>query len=218
MKVMILAAGRGERLRPLTDTIPKPMIKVDGKPLLGHLMTSLVKQGFKEFIVNHAHLGEQITNFLGDGRQWGVNIQFSEEEEGLETGGGIHFALPLLGSEPFLVINGDIWTDFPFSQLAERPITKKAHLVLVNNPSHHQEGDFLLKNELVNETKGVKLTFSGISVLTPDLFSRCKPGKFPLAPILREAVSQNQVSGQSYQGKWADVGSIERLDALRKSV
>lgn len=217
MKVMILAAGRGERLRPLTDTIPKPMIKVDGKPLLGHLMTSLVKQGFKEFIVNHAHLGEQITNFLGDGRQWGVNIQFSEEE-GLETGGGIHFALPLLGSEPFLVINGDIWTDFPFSQLAERPITKKAHLVLVNNPSHHQEGDFLLKNELVNETEGVKLTFSGISVLTPDLFSRCKPGKFPLAPILREAVSQNQVSGQSYQGKWADVGSIERLDALRKSV
>lgn len=211
MKALILAAGRGERLRPLTDHTPKPLLPAAGRPLIEHTISALAQAGFTELVVNLAHLGEQIRTRLGDGNHLGVSIVYSDEgEEALETGGGIFRALPLLGAEPFLVVNGDLATDYPFQRLRNRP-EGLAHLVLVENPSHHPKGDFALQGEKLSATGEPRHTFSGIGVYRPELFAACQVGKFPLAPLLREAMGKNLVTGELYPGFWMDIGTLERL-------
>jgi len=214
MKAMILAAGRGERMRPLTDHTPKPLLNVGGKPLIAHLIESLARAGFQDLVINHAHLGNQIEAALGDGARFGVRIVWSREPDGaLETGGGICQALPLLGPGPFLVVNGDIWTDYPFAHL-QRDFPGLAHLVLVDNPPHHAHGDFALEGGYVHPEGVPRLTFSGIGLYRAALFHDSPPGKFPLAPLLRSAMARDAVTGEHYQGKWRDIGTPERLVAL----
>ncbi len=214
MKAMILAAGRGERMRPLTDAVPKPLLRAGDKALIEYLLDGLAAAGWDEVVINHAHLGDRLRAALGDGRRYGLCIQYSSEgEEGLETGGGIHRALPLLDGDPFLVVNGDIWTDYPFARLP-RTLTGLAHLVLVDNPGHHPAGDFALDRGRVLATGAPKLTFSGIGVYRHALFADCRPGKFPLAPLLRAAMAEGRVSGEHHRGAWFDVGTPERLAAL----
>jgi MurNAc alpha-1-phosphate uridylyltransferase len=214
MKAMILAAGRGERMRPLTDRVPKPLLKVGGRTLIECLIGQLTAAGFRELVINHAHLGQQLEQYLGDGSRLGVRIEWSREPEGaLETGGGIVQALPLLGGAPFLVVNGDIWTDFPFAGV-RRDLEGLAHLVLIDNPPHHPQGDFALDHGRVRADGPVRLTFSGIGVYRPELFRDCQPGKFPLAPLLRAAMAQGMVSGEQYHGTWLDIGTPERLAEL----
>lgn len=214
MKAMILAAGRGERMRPLTDRVPKPLLKVGGRTLIERLIGQLTAAGFRELVINHAHLGQQLEQYLGDGSRFGVRIEWSREPEGaLETGGGIVQALPLLGGAPFLVVNGDIWTDFPFAGV-RRDLEGLAHLVLIDNPPHHPQGDFALDHGRVRADGPVRLTFSGIGVYRPELFRDCQPGKFPLAPLLRAAMAQGMVSGEQYHGTWLDIGTPERLAEL----
>lgn len=213
---MILAAGRGERMRPLTDHTPKPLLQVGGKPLIVWHIERLAAAGIGELVINHAHLGGMIEQALGDGRQWGVRIRYSPEGEGraLETGGGIHHALPLLGEAPFLVVNGDVWTDIDYRSLA-LPTDALAQLVLVNNPSHHPEGDFHLGDDgRVDDLGAPRLTFSGIGVYAPALFTDCEPGAFPLAPLLRGAMADGLVHGLRHAGRWVDVGTPARLAAL----
>lgn len=208
---MILAAGRGERMRPLTDELPKPLLPVAGKPLIERHIEALVAAGFPDLVINHAWLGDKIESALGDGSRFGARIQYSSEgERGMETGGGIFRALPLLGDQPFLVVNGDVVTDFDFQTLS-KPLEKLAHLVLVPNPAHHPEGDFSLQGNSVTTTGSPLFTFSGIGVYHPRLFAECQDGIFPLAPLLRHAMSQRQVSGELYDGLWIDVGTAERL-------
>jgi len=217
MRAMILAAGKGERLRPLTLHTPKPLVRAAGVPLIEYHVRALAGAGFDELVINHAWLGQQIEDYLGDGSRFGVTIRYSAEGEPLETGGGIHQALGLLGDEPFLVVNGDIWTDYDFAQL-RRPLHGLAHLVLVNNPPHHPAGDFSLADATVAEpaSNGEALTYSGISVLHPALFEGCQPGAFKLAPLLRRAMADGQVSGESYGGRWVDVGTHERLAEVER--
>lgn len=204
-------------MRPLTDRIPKPLLPVAGRPLIQHHIESLVHAGFRELVINHAHLGDQIEQALGDGSRWDVAISYSAEPAGaLETGGGIFQALPLLGDGPFVVVNGDIWTDYDFSQL-RRPENSLAHLVLVDNPSHNPEGDFCLVDGQVSDAPGERLTFSGIGVYHPALFADCNPGAFPLAPLLKTAMAQGRVSGEYYRGCWVDVGTPERLAELNSN-
>ena len=213
MRAMILAAGRGERMRPLTDHTPKPLLMAGGRPLIEHIILALVAGGIDEIIVNTAHLGEQVEAAIGDGSSLGARIHYSPEGEALETGGGIYRALPLLGEEPFLVVNGDIATDFPFGTLTERSIDL-AHLILVPNPEHHPAGDFGLAGETVLDGGETRFTFGGIGVYRPALFERCAPGRFPLAPLLRAAMARQAVSGQLYAGLWMDIGTIDRLQAF----
>ncbi len=215
MKAMILAAGRGERMRPLTDHTPKPLLPVAGKSLIIHHLEALQAAGMTEVVINTGHLGAQLPAALGDGRAWGVHIVYSPEPpEALETGGGIFQALPLLGSEPFLVVNGDVWSDYPFAQLPEAP-AGLAHLVLVNNPPHHPDGDFArADNGQIGESGPQRWTFSGISVLRPELFADCTPGRFPLGPLLRRVMAVGQVSGEHYAGRWCDIGTPQRLAEL----
>jgi MurNAc alpha-1-phosphate uridylyltransferase len=212
---MILAAGRGKRMRPLTDSVPKPLVDVGGRALILYLIDALKAGGLQDLVINYAHLGEQLRQQLGDGAGLGVHIRYSPETEGaLETGGGIHQALPLLGVEPFAVVNGDIWTDYPFTHLPRR-LTGLAHLVLVDNPTHHERGDFALDGARVNADGTPKLTFSGIGVYSPELFRGCKPGKFPLLPLLTDAMRRHLVSGEHYRGEWVDVGTEARRQALQ---
>lgn len=213
MKAMILAAGRGERMRPLTDHTPKPLLSAGGKCLIEYHIEALAQAGFRELVINHAHLGEQIEQKLGDGQRYGVAIQYSAEGQALETGGGIFRALPLLGDEPFLVVNGDVWCDYPYERLRQRTVAW-AHLVLVDNPPQHPQGDFVLRDGRVYDEEGARLTFSGIGVYHPRLFAQCRPGAFPLAPLLRQAMAEERVSGEHYQGYWSDIGTPERLQAL----
>jgi MurNAc alpha-1-phosphate uridylyltransferase len=214
MKAMILAAGRGERMRPLTDHTPKPLLPVLGKPLIVYTLEQLAAAGFTDIVINHAHLGQQIEQQLGNGQEFGVSIAYSPESEALETAGGIVNALPLLGNEPFLVVNGDIATDFPFANLHKQSVDL-AHLVLINNPEHHPEGDFGLTDDgKLLATAAQKYTFSGIGLYHPDLFKDTAPGKSKLAPLLRQAMSNRQVSGQHHQGFWMDIGTPERLQDL----
>ncbi len=213
MKAMILAAGRGERMRPLTDHTPKPLLLAGGRPLIEHLIAALVDGGIDEIIVNTAHLGEQVEAVLGDGSRLGARMHFSPEGEALETGGGIYRALPVLGDEPFLVVNGDIATDFPFGTLTRLPIDL-AHLVLVPNPEHHPQGDFGLSASTVLDGGEPRHTFGGIGVYRPALFRDCGSGRFPLAPLLRAAMVQRSVSGQLYEGFWMDIGTVERLQTF----
>ncbi|WP_434649875.1 N-acetylmuramate alpha-1-phosphate uridylyltransferase MurU [Pseudomonas sp. D1-2] len=219
MKAMILAAGKGERMRPLTLTTPKPLIRVAAIPLIEYHLRALVAAGFGEIVINHAWLGQQIEDHLGDGSRFGVRIVYSPEGEPLETGGGIFRALPLLGDEAFLVVNGDIWTDFDFSTLP-RSLDASAHLVLVDNPEHHPDGDFVLTDGKVHEGASTadKLTYSGIAVLHPRLFDGCAAGAFKLAPLLRKAMDHGQVSGERLQGHWVDVGTLERLAQVEKLI
>jgi len=218
MKAMILCAGRGERMRPLTDRTPKPLLPVAGKPLVQYHIEKLAAVGVTEIVINHAWLGERLEDVLGDGRQWGVSIQYSAEGEALETAGGIIKALPLLGREPFIVINGDVWTDYPFSRLLEVS-PERAHLVLVENPDHNAAGDFALTEggRVLNEGTE-KFTFSGVSVMTAQLFSGLNRRKLALAPLLREAIDQQQLTGELFRGEWVDVGTPERLASLDESV
>ncbi len=213
VKAMILAAGRGERMRPLTDDTPKPLLQAGGKALIRHHIDRLVEAGIKDLVINHAHLGEQIEASLGDGARFGAAIRYSPEGEALETGGGIFKALPLLGDAPFLVVNGDIWTDLDFTALAPREGCL-AHLVLVDNPQHNPDGDFALIDERVMDQGQPRFTFSGIGIYDPRLFAGCTPGPFPLAPLLRHAMAQGLVSGQYHHGHWFDIGTPRRLQAL----
>lgn len=218
MKAMILAAGRGERMRPLTDHTPKPLLPVAGRPLIVHHLEALRAAGIVEVVINTGHLGEQLPAALGDGRRWGMRIAWSPEPpDALETGGGIFQALPLLGAESFIVVNGDVWTDYPLARWTQPPLTPAglAHLVLVDNPPHHAQGDFaLLDHGQVAESGTLRWTFSGISVLRPALFAGCEPGRFPLGPLLRRAMTAGKVSGEHYRGSWRDIGTPQRLAEL----
>lgn len=216
MKAMILAAGRGERLRPITDNIPKPLVKVKGKSLIQYHVESLVKAGFTDLVVNHAWHGEKIEQALGDGSRFGAAIQYSAEGTALETGGGILKALPLLGHEPFVVVNGDVFTDYPFTRLTNHP-GSLVHLVLVRNPPHNPKGDFALQGSKLLREDEDKYTYSGIGVYSPELFKDSQPGKFPLAPLLYAAIDRQRASGEFYAGVWEDVGTVERLDKLNES-
>ncbi len=212
MKAMILAAGKGERMRPLTLTTPKPLVRAAGVPLIEYHLRALAAAGFNEVIINHAWLGQQIEDHLGDGSRFGLSIQYSPEGEPLETGGGIFRALSLLGDDAFLVVNGDIWTDYDFSVL-HQPINGLAHLVLADNPPHHPKGDFTLIDGKVQdgEPDAQTLTYSGIAVLHPQLFDGCSDGAFKLAPLLRNAMAKGEVTGERLKGHWVDVGTYERL-------
>lgn len=217
---MVLAAGRGERMRPLTDSLPKPLLKVGGKRLIDYHLERLAAGGFREVVINTAWLGDLIPAALGTGEQFGLAITYSHERpEALETGGGIFQALPLLGSAPFLLVNGDVWTDIDFGSLRrEPPAGALAHLVLVRNPPHHPRGDFRLVEGpghlLVSEGEGLRHTYSGVGLYRPEFFAGCTPGKFPLLPLLRRAIEQNALSGELHQGRWYDIGTTERLAAL----
>lgn len=215
MKAMILAAGRGERMRPLTDKTPKPLLLVAGKPLIQWHVEALVTAGITELVINHAWLGEKIESSLGNGSQFGANIIYSPEgENALETGGGIFRALPLLQSEsddrPFLVVNSDVVTDVDFCRLPKH-ITGLAYLVMAPNPPYHPQGDFALVGNVITDNRDPRLTFSGIGLYRPALFAQCTAGAFPLAPLLRQAMCNGQVTGELHEGIWIDVGTPERL-------
>ncbi len=215
MKAMILAAGRGERMRPFTDLTPKPLLSIGGRRLIEYHLLALARQGFDQVIINHAYRGQQIEDTLGDGRRYGISILYSPEgEEGLETGGGVYQALGLLGTAPFVVINGDVWTDFPFNTLPDQP-EGLAHLVMVDTPAFKSEGDFVLDHGRVRNGAGTRLTFSGIAVYRPAFFADCRPGRFPLAPLLRQTMEIGQVTGEHYAGQWIDVGTPDRLQELQ---
>jgi MurNAc alpha-1-phosphate uridylyltransferase len=215
MKVMILAAGLGTRMRPLTEDTPKPLLKAGGKALIVHLIEALAKAGFEELVINTAWLGEQIEDALGDGGDFGVSIEYSREGTPLETAGGIRKARELLGDEPFIAVNGDIWTDYDFSRLKDYQLKGLAHLVLVDNPDHHENGDFMLDDEgRVADEGEPKLTFAGIGLYHPKLFYELDEGELKLAPILREAMGEGQVTGEKHDGHWVDVGTPERLEEL----
>ncbi|MGH8321139.1 MAG: N-acetylmuramate alpha-1-phosphate uridylyltransferase MurU [Gammaproteobacteria bacterium] len=217
MKAMILAAGRGERLRPLTDTTPKPLITVKGKPLIVRHLERLHAAGFTDVVINVAWLADKIKDFLGDGSRYGVHVRYSEESEGaLETGGGILKALPLLGSEPFLVVNGDIYTDFPFEALKFVLKDKDlAHLVMVPNPANYPQGDFHLDAGGRLHADGMPpLTYGGIGIHHPDFFRGCSPGKFPMLPWWQKTMQTGHMSGQLYVGRWHDLGTPENLHAV----
>jgi MurNAc alpha-1-phosphate uridylyltransferase len=220
MKAMILAAGRGERMRPLTDAIPKSLLEVRGKALIAWSIDALARAGIREIVINHAHLGHVVEAALGDGRRFGVAICYSREAEALETAGGIAQALPLLGDGPFVAVNGDLFCDFDFSVLVGTVLGQNlAHLVLVANPPHHPEGDFALNGTQVVEAGQSKLTFSGIGLYRPELFSSIRPGsKGQLATLLRAAMARGLVSGEVHRGMWHDVGTPARLSALNERV
>ena len=223
MKAMILAAGLGNRMRPLTLHTPKPLLEVGGKPLIVWHIEKLQKIGVTEIVINTAWLGEKLANALGDGSQFGVKILWSHEGEGLETAGGIINALRLLGDEPFILVNGDVWTTMDFASLLDVQLgEQQAHLVLVENPPQHLKGDFILSNGLAytfeQEQLGEALTYSGIAVLHPRMFVGLENGKRPLAPLLKQAMQQQQVSAEKLQGIWVDVGTPERLEQLDQQI
>lgn len=216
MKAMILAAGRGERMRPLTDHTPKPLLPAGDKPLIVWHLERLAAAGFREIVINHAHLGQQIEAALGDGAQWGIHIQYSPEPPGaLETAGGIATALPLLGDEPFLVVNGDVYCDWDFNR-ARQLNAKKAHLVMVENPAHHTGGDFSLDGEhVIYANEEQTLTYAGIGVFSPAFFAGVQPGTvMKLRPLLDAAIAAGTLTGERFTGRWVDVGTPQRLAEL----
>ncbi|MFT3907461.1 MAG: nucleotidyltransferase family protein [Steroidobacteraceae bacterium] len=212
---MVLAAGRGERMRPLTDHTPKPLIPVQGKPLLFWHLEALARAGFREVVINLAWLGAQIRAAVGDGSRFGLQVSFSDEgDTALETGGGIHHALRWLGDRPFLVINADTFTDLHFERLVLEE-GALAHLVLVPNPDHHPRGDFALNEAgFVNLEGHQRHTYAGYGIYDPQLFADCVPGRFPLLPLLRKAIAAGRLRGELYRGLWSDVGTVQRLQAL----
>jgi len=226
MKAMILAAGRGERMRPLTDATPKPLLSAGGKPLIVWHIENLVRAGFTQIVINHAHLGHLIEAALGDGSRFGARIHYSPEAEALETAGGIAHALPLLGEAPFLVVNGDIFIDYDFSRAREialamraNPALFAAYLVLADNPEHHAQGDFALEHSLVKRAGKPMLTFTGVSVYRPDVFRDIAPGtKAKLAPLLEKLIDDALVRGEHHRARWVDVGTPQRLAALNDAL
>jgi MurNAc alpha-1-phosphate uridylyltransferase len=209
---MILAAGRGERMRPLTERMPKPLLRAGGRSLIEYHLEALSRAGFADIVINHSYLGHMVEAALGDGAKYDVRIRYSPEPEPpLEVGGGIRHALPLLG-ECFVIVNGDVWTDYPFAHLV--PPVGLAHLVLVDNPPHHPGGDFALAGGDVRETGAPHLTYAGIGVYRAALFAPHNPGRFPLLPLLREAISQGKLTGEHYRGRWMDIGTPARLQEL----
>jgi MurNAc alpha-1-phosphate uridylyltransferase len=223
VKVMILAAGLGERMRPLTNHTPKPLLRVGGIPLLEHHIRRLVAADLSELVINVSHLAEQIVEYFGDGSRWGATIAWSHESEPLETAGGIINVLPLLGSEPFMLVNGDVWTDFPFAQLGGHTLDDQrgAHLVLLDNPTQHPVGDFVLAADghlSLIPHEGTGLTYSGLGLYCPGFFAGIPAGVSALKPLLYRAIERNCLSGEHYSGTWVDVGTPERLEALNLEV
>lgn len=220
-KVMLLAAGRGERMRPLTDTIPKPLVEVGGRSLIGWHLKRLAACGLCEVVINYAHLGDKIVEALGNGTKIGASITYSPEPcGGLETAGGIIQALPLLKGADFVVLNADIWTNYSFKKLDERHLSDSlAHLVLVDTPSFKEKGDFFLdeKGAVNVDGRGKHLTFSGISLMSAKLFAQCEKGRLPLLPVLQQAINNKQVTGEHFSGEWRDIGTLQRLDELQKT-
>ncbi|MBS0569334.1 MAG: nucleotidyltransferase family protein [Proteobacteria bacterium] len=213
-RALIFAAGRGERMRPLTDATPKPLLAVGGKRLIERHLENLARAGVREVVVNTSHLAEEFPAALGDGSRWNLRIQYSYEgAEPLETGGGMLRALPRLGADPFIAVNGDVFTDFDFSTLPPNP-PGLAHLVVVDNPSQHPGGDFVLRDGLLHDEPAPRLTFAGIGVYRPELLAGLVPGKFGIVPILRAAMRAGKISGQKFAGAWTDVGTPHRLDEL----
>ncbi|MFO7306427.1 MAG: nucleotidyltransferase family protein [Gammaproteobacteria bacterium] len=220
MRAMILAAGRGERMRPLTDDTPKPLLSVGGKPLIQYHIEALADCGIREIVVNVSWKGALLKERLGDGSRFGVRLLYSDEgEHALETGGGILNALPLLGTEPFIVVSGDVWTTFPFTSLRNRPDGDDlAHFVLVPNPSFHAHGDFSLRSGRVGDDDGARYTYANIGVFRPAFFAGCQPGRFPLAPVMRRRIAEGRVSGELYLGSWRNVGTPEQLAELDREL
>ncbi len=224
MRAMILAAGRGERMRPLTDAKPKVMLEVGGRPLIEWHVEKLARAGVRSVVINHAWLGQQIEQHLGDGTRFGVNIQYSAEQHALESAGGIANALPLIGAQPFLVVNGDVFIDLELSTLLahlDRLDAKErlAHLILVDNPEHNPQGDFVLAGNTVQPSGAPRMTFSGLGLYHPALFadvSRGEPAR--LAPLLRAAMARGMVTGERYDGLWIDVGTPQRLAQLNRLI
>lgn len=214
---MILAAGRGQRMKHLTENTPKPLLKVNGMPLIEHQIRKLMNAGIIQFVINTAYLGHHIQNHLGNGSNLGCKIQYSDEgAQALETAGGIIKALPLLGNEPFLVTNADVWTDYPYQNLISHTLDNTlAHLILVPNPSHNLSGDFGIQNGLINQT-GERYTFSGIGLYHPNLFNGFKEGILPLTTPLNSAIEKQKVSAELYTGMWQDIGTPERLHAVNR--
>jgi len=220
MKAMVLAAGRGERMRPITDRIPKPLVPVAGKPLIVYHLEALARAGVRDVVINLAYRGAQIREALDDGSRYGVRISYSDEgPDPIETGGGIFKALPLLGAQPFIVVNGDVWTDFDVATLPRLDGGAHAHLVMVPNPPHVARGDFALDGDAIIESdKDDRFTYSGIGVFSPEFFHDCQPGKFPLRPLLIRAIAARKLEGQVYRGMWLDIGTPERLAELEASL
>ena len=224
MKAMILAAGLGQRMRPLTDTLPKPLLCVGGKPLLQYHLEALAQIGITHVIINLAYLGDKIREFVGDGSRFGITVIYSEEPEPLETAGALLHALPLLGDEPFILLNGDVWRDYPLIQLHNYAFTgnEQAHLVLVPNPSFHPQGDFAPNTQglLVDDSSQKHYTFAGISLIHPQLIRQYpqQRRKFPLGEVLRYGITQHSISAEVYQGRWSDIGTPERLQLLHNEL
>ena len=219
MKAMILAAGLGNRMRPLTLYKPKPLLEVGGKALIVWHIEKLKQIGVTDIVINSAWLADVLIGALGDGSQFGVNIRWTREDEGLETAGGIINALPLLGTEPFILVNGDVWTTFDFAALLDVKLGENlAHLVFVENPEQHPKGDFTLQNGRAytfdQEKQGENLTFSGISIIDPKMFEDLEQGKRPLAPLLKQGMLDGKISAEKMSTAWVDVGTPERLTAL----
>jgi N-acetyl-alpha-D-muramate 1-phosphate uridylyltransferase len=218
MKAMLLAAGRGERMRPLTDSVPKPLVPVGGRPLIVWHLLALARAGIREVVINLSWLGAQLRDALGDGSKFGVSIAWSDEGPvPLETGGGIFHALRLLGPDPFLVVNADIWTDIDFGRLALEP-DAHAHLVLIPNPPHHPRGDFGLEGDRVVNRETGRLTYTGVGVYSCEFFAGCTAGRFPLLPLLNRAIAAGRARGEVHRGEWCDVGTAERLASLSARV
>ncbi|MDH5423390.1 MAG: nucleotidyltransferase family protein [Gammaproteobacteria bacterium] len=213
MKAMILAAGRGERMRPLTDNTPKPLLKVAGHSLIEHHIFKLKSAGFTELVINTAWLAEKIHRQIGDGGNYGVSIQYSDEQTALETGGGINKALPLLGNNTFLVVNGDVWCDYDYARLPSLKPDCLAHLILVNNPPHNPDGDFSINQGMLSNAAAARLTFSGIGLYRPQLI-KSDADKFPLAPVLRQAADDKKISAEYFPGLWIDIGTTDRLEQV----
>ena len=220
MKAMLLAAGRGERLRPLTDEVPKALVEAAGKPLIAWHLERLARAGFREAVINVSHLGERIIERIGDGARFGLMVHYSPERERLETAGGIANALRLLGREPFLLVNADVYCECDFARLRSVVLERRlAHLVLVPNPPHRPAGDFSLAGGLVGDDPAPRYTYSGVAVVAPALVGPVSPGgKAPLAPLLYDAARRRLLGGELYQGLWQDVGSVERLAELERTL
>jgi N-acetyl-alpha-D-muramate 1-phosphate uridylyltransferase len=216
MKAMLLAAGRGERLRPITDRIPKALVEAGGKPLIGWHLERLARAGFREAVINVSHLGERIVERLGDGRGYGLRLSYSRERERLETAGGIANALPLLGADPFLLVNADVYCECDFARLRDLELGERlAHLILVPNPPHKEKGDFSLRHGMVGDDPAPRYTYAGVALMKPALVAPVRPGdKAPLAPLLYDAARRGKLGGELYEGLWQDVGTIERLAEL----
>jgi len=215
-RALIFAAGRGERMRPLSDATPKPLLQVGGKRLIEWHIEALAAAGVRRIVINTSHLADQFPAALGDGARWNLRIDYSfEGPEPLETGGGMQHALPLFG-DPFIAVNGDIRCDFDFSTLPHEP-DGLAHLVVIDNPSHHPNGDFVLRSGRLFDENKPRLTFAGIGVYRPELLGMHGPGKYSIVPILRAAMREGRVSGEYFHGFWSDVGTPQRLASLRTS-